>query len=62
MMSWYLAVYKGSSRILDAVALNERGMESALKDFRIMLEHGADRVIIQEFNGDTMISEKEYLK
>lgn len=62
MMSWYLAVHKGSSRLLDAVALTERGMESTLKDFKIMLEHGADRVIIQEFNGDTMVSEKEYLK
>lgn len=58
MKSWYLGVYKDRSRLLDAVALTERGMKSTLADFKIMLEHGATHIIFQTFEGDNMISEE----
>ena len=58
MKSWYLAVFKDKTKLLDAVALNERGMKSALKDFSIMLEKGATKVLIHTFEDDKLVSEE----
>ncbi len=58
MRSWYLAVYKNKICILDAVALNERGMKSTLNDFKIMLEKGADSVLFREYLNDEIVKEE----
>lgn len=59
MNSWYLAVYKHGKVILDAVALTQRGYESTLTDFKIMIEEGADKVVIEHYIDDVMVKHEE---
>ncbi len=59
MKSWYLAVHMSNGKcILDAVAITKRGMESTLSDFKIMLEKGADCIILKEYEDDNLIDQK----
>lgn len=47
--------------ILDAVALTERGYNSTLKDYKIMLEKGAEKVMVRHYEDDNLLKE-EYFK